>query len=165
MPPIPAAAAPATTSSTELPNPFGAETKTDASAVPPAAPAASPDTPGAPLAVAPAATPGPVAPAQAAPAAAAPVAAEPAAAVPTAALQLTYRGPSWTEIRDRDGVVLISRLVAAGSAQSIRGNAPFDIVIGNANAVTLLLSRRADRPCALHAPERGAATPDLMGPS
>ncbi|HKN08545.1 MAG TPA: DUF4115 domain-containing protein, partial [Pseudomonadota bacterium] len=59
-------------------------------------------------------------------------------AASAAALQLTYRGPSWTEIRDRDGQVLISRLVAAGSEQSIRGSAPFDIVIGNANEVTLV---------------------------
>jgi cytoskeleton protein RodZ len=61
----------------------------------------------------------------------------PAAATAPAPLQLAYRGPSWTEIRDRDGQVLISRLVAAGSEQTVRGAAPFDIVIGNAAAVTL----------------------------
>ncbi len=60
------------------------------------------------------------------------------AAVPPAALLLGYRGPSWTEIRDRDGQVLIARLVAAGSEQAIRGTPPFDIVIGNAHQVTLV---------------------------
>ena len=74
------------------------------------------------------------APAEAAP----PVSSAPAAAaVPPAALLLGYRGPSWTEIRDRDGQVLISRLVAAGSEQSVQGAPPFDVVIGNAQAVTL----------------------------
>lgn len=61
-----------------------------------------------------------------------------AAAVEPAPLQLRYRGPSWTEIRDRDGQVLVSRLFAQNSEQSIRGSAPFDIVIGNARAVTLV---------------------------
>ena len=61
-----------------------------------------------------------------------------AAAVPTAALLLGYRGPSWTEIRDRDGQVLIARLVAAGSEQAINGAPPFDIVIGNAHEVSLV---------------------------
>jgi cytoskeleton protein RodZ len=55
-----------------------------------------------------------------------------------APLQLAYRGPSWTEVRDRDGQVLLSRLVAAGSEQAIRGEPPFDIVIGNARAVVLV---------------------------
>ena len=61
----------------------------------------------------------------------------PAAALP-AVLRLGYRGPSWTEIRDRDGQVLIARLVAAGSEQAINGAPPFDIVIGNAHEVTLV---------------------------
>ena len=67
-----------------------------------------------------------------------PVVAAPAPAAEAAPLILSYRGPSWTEIRDRDGQVLISRLVAAGSEQPIHGTAPFDIVIGNANEVTLM---------------------------
>ena len=74
------------------------------------------------------------------PAAAAPIAAQegaPEAAATPAPLILSYRGPSWTEVRDRSGQVLIARLVTAGSQQSIRGNPPFELVIGNAHAVTL----------------------------
>jgi len=67
---------------------------------------------------------------------AAPAAAPEAAATP-APLVLAYRGPSWTEVRDRTGQLLIARLVAAGSEQSIRGTPPFEVVIGNARAVTL----------------------------
>jgi cytoskeleton protein RodZ len=71
----------------------------------------------------------------------APPAAEVARAAPPVALApllLTYRGSSWTQIRDRKGQLLISRTFPAGSEQPVRGDAPFDIIIGNANAVTLL---------------------------
>jgi cytoskeleton protein RodZ len=115
--PAPGATAPVTTSSTELPNRLGAETGSTAPSAPPAASEASTEPVAAPVAAA---------------AEAAPVAAG------AAPLQLRYHGPSWTDIRDRDGQVLVSRLVAAGSEQAIRGNGPFDIVIGNARAVTLV---------------------------
>ena len=118
--PPPVVIAPAATARTELANPFAPEAKAEATA--PAPGAAENE-----LAAAPSAAPAPLpAPAPAAEAAA------------PAQLQLTYHGPSWTEIRDRDGQVLMSRLVAAGSEQSLRGSAPFDIVIGNANKVTLV---------------------------
>ena len=55
-----------------------------------------------------------------------------------ASLLLTYRGASWTRIRDRNGNVLISRTVPSGSQQSLRGAPPFEITIGNANMVTLV---------------------------
>jgi cytoskeleton protein RodZ len=119
---LPAAVASATTTSTELVNPFAAEPKAEPSVSAPAPRAADPEPAAAPkVAPAPETAPASV-----------------AAAESAAALQLRYRGPSWTEIRDRDGQVLISRLVAAGSEQSVRGSAPFDIVIGNANEVTLV---------------------------
>lgn len=55
-----------------------------------------------------------------------------------APILLSYRGPSWTEVRDRRGEVLLIRLVPAGAEQALRGDAPFDVVIGNARAVTLV---------------------------
>jgi cytoskeleton protein RodZ len=62
----------------------------------------------------------------------------PASAVPgDATLLLTYQGPSWTEIRDRSGQLVVSRLVAAGSVEPVKGTPPFDIVLGNAHVVTL----------------------------
>jgi len=51
---------------------------------------------------------------------------------------LTYQGPSWTEIRDRSGQLVVSRLVAAGSVEPFNGAPPFDVVLGNAHAVTLV---------------------------
>lgn len=116
-PPSPAAAAPAAPGSTELPNPFASEDKTGAAAAPATGREGGAE-------------------AEATPVAEGAAAAD--AAVPAAPLQLRFGGPSWTEIRDRDGQVLLSRLMAAGSEQSIRGSAPFDIVIGNAREVTLV---------------------------
>jgi len=60
------------------------------------------------------------------------------APVDAATLLLTYRGPSWTEIRDKSGQLLISRLVTSGSVEPVNGTPPFDIVLGNAHAVTLV---------------------------
>jgi cytoskeleton protein RodZ len=54
-----------------------------------------------------------------------------------APLLLAYAGPSWTEVRDRSGQLLISRLVAADSNEAVRGAGPFDVVLGNAHVVTL----------------------------
>jgi cytoskeleton protein RodZ len=55
-----------------------------------------------------------------------------------ATVLLTYQGPSWTEIRDRSGQLVVSRLVAAGSVEPVNGAPPFDIVLGNAHVVTLV---------------------------
>jgi cytoskeleton protein RodZ len=109
-PPTPAAP-PAGTTSTLLPNPLAAGGQAAESSPAPEARDASP-------------------------AAAAPIAAPEPAAAP-APLVLSYRGPSWTEVRDRSGQLLIARLVTEGSQQSIRGTPPFDLVIGNAHVVTL----------------------------
>ncbi|HZW74751.1 MAG TPA: RodZ domain-containing protein, partial [Caldimonas sp.] len=55
----------------------------------------------------------------------------------TAPLVLTYRASAWTQVRDGKGQVVLLRTVPAGSEQAVRGTPPFDIVIGNARAVTL----------------------------
>lgn len=55
-----------------------------------------------------------------------------------APLVLSYAGPSWTEIRDRDGQLLVSRLIAADTVESVRGSAPFEVVLGNAQSVSVL---------------------------
>ena len=75
-------------------------------------------------------------------AAAAPSEIQPSAPADTA-LVLSYRGPSWTEVRERDGHVVLARLIPAGSQQAIGGSAPFDLVIGNARAVTLTYRGKA----------------------
>ncbi len=112
------------------------------------APPAAPNTSTTPL-------PNPVAPDSGAPAPAAPPATsgqsapdgtvEPASAPQAAAagaadalLVVRYEGPSWTEIRDSAGRMLISRLVDADSVEPFDGAPPFSIVIGNARAVTLV---------------------------
>jgi cytoskeleton protein RodZ len=113
-----------------LPNPLATTAKPEPSSGPASPPPSeSASAPVASPAAALAAEPMPVVAAEVAPS---------TAEVAPAPLLLTYRGPSWTEIRDRDGQLLISRLVSAGSEQPINGNAPFDIVIGNASMVSLV---------------------------
>jgi cytoskeleton protein RodZ len=122
----PAAAAPAMV----LPNPLVGSTPTAA-----------------PLAEAPQGTPPQGAMSQNAPSAASmrdsvatPVSAStsPSAATDEATVLLTYRGPSWTEIRDRSGQLVIARLVSSDSMEPVTGTPPFDVVLGNARAVTLV---------------------------
>ena len=62
-----------------------------------------------------------------------------AAAAPVAEQPLTIRFSdySWTEVRDRDGRLLLSGMNPGGTAQSLSGAPPFDIVIGNAADVRL----------------------------
>jgi cytoskeleton protein RodZ len=67
------------------------------------------------------------------------VAAAPAAEAQSAPpIVLTYRASAWTQVRDGKGQTIFVRVVPAGSEQAIRGTPPFDLVIGNARAVTLV---------------------------
>jgi len=81
--------------------------------------------------------------------------AQPSAASPSAAspepsalpaveqpLALTFRDYSWTEIRDRDGRLVLSGMNPGGTTQSVSGTPPFDIVIGNATDVRLTYKGR-----------------------
>lgn len=54
-----------------------------------------------------------------------------------APLVLRFEGPSWIEVRDASGQLIVSRVIAARSVEAVRGAAPFDVVLGNAAAVTL----------------------------
>lgn len=60
-----------------------------------------------------------------------------APAVADAPLMLTFRDFSWTEVKDRNGRVLLSRMNSGGTTQTISGAPPLDIVVGNAADVTL----------------------------
>jgi cytoskeleton protein RodZ len=52
-------------------------------------------------------------------------------------LVLAFRDYSWTEVRDRRGRVLLSGFNSAGTAQTLSGTPPLDLVIGNASEVTV----------------------------
>jgi cytoskeleton protein RodZ len=52
-------------------------------------------------------------------------------------LALSYKDASWTEIRDRTGRVLLSRMNEGGQTQTVAGQPPFELTIGNASDVTL----------------------------
>jgi cytoskeleton protein RodZ len=52
-------------------------------------------------------------------------------------IELSFTRDAWVEVRDGAGRILFSQLNRAGSEQSIEGRAPFELVIGNAPAVSL----------------------------
>ena len=58
-------------------------------------------------------------------------------------IRLTYRGDSWVEIRDAQGVVLTSQLNRRGSEQSLTGYPPLKMVIGAADNVALEINGKA----------------------
>lgn len=135
------------TARSELPNPLasapeaGSETaeRRDSPAASPPASAAAPES----LTAAPTTRPGAAATAASATAPTASAetqaAATPAAEAPSAPpIVLTYRASAWTQVRDGKGQVIFVRVVPAGSEQAIRGSPPFELVIGNARAVTLV---------------------------
>ena len=66
-----------------------------------------------------------------------------AASEAPAPLVLSYRASSWTQVRDGKGQIILLRTVPAGSEQAIRGTPPFDIVLGNARAVTIVYRGQA----------------------
>lgn len=83
-------------------------------------------------------------PGQPAPADATPLTESTAAAVPPAQahpdlrrLVFTFEGPSWVEVKDAAGQVLLSQLNPAGSEQVVEGRAPLSLIIGNADTVRL----------------------------
>jgi cytoskeleton protein RodZ len=103
-----------------------------ASSVPPTVPSAA-QLQAPPPAKSPAAPPAPMSPATT-------EASEPATPAPAAVeapLTLAFRDFSWTEVRDRNGRVLLSRMNPGGTTQAIAGAPPLDIVIGNAADVAL----------------------------
>lgn len=52
-------------------------------------------------------------------------------------MQLEFDQPSWVEVKQANGKILLSQLNSAGSRQSIEGVPPFEVVIGNAANVRL----------------------------
>ncbi|GAO35556.1 hypothetical protein SCT_0947 [Sulfuricella sp. T08] len=67
----------------------------------------------------------------------------PVSSVPSSAevggqrLQFIFDGDAWVEVKDKDGKVIFYQLNSKGSQQSVRGNPPFSLVIGNAAHVKL----------------------------
>ncbi|MCM5681006.1 helix-turn-helix domain-containing protein [Schlegelella sp. S2-27] len=73
-------------------------------------------------------------------AAAAPTSAAPAAPVSTdAPLVVRTTAESWLEVRDANGRVLVSRLVAPGETLALSGSFPMRVRVGNAGATQLVV--------------------------
>jgi len=61
----------------------------------------------------------------------------PAATDADTALRLNFEQPSWVEIRDRSGQIILSQLNPANSERIVAGDAPLSLTIGNAAHVTV----------------------------
>jgi cytoskeleton protein RodZ len=55
-------------------------------------------------------------------------------------ISFTFRGECWLEVSDSRGDVLATELQAAKSKLNLVGKAPFDVKLGNANAVSIQLN-------------------------
>ena len=56
---------------------------------------------------------------------------------PDTPVALSFQGTSWVEVRDGTGVLVLSTTGSAGTSQSVGGRAPFEVILGNAAAVTV----------------------------
>lgn len=61
----------------------------------------------------------------------------PAASVAQARVQLSFSGPAWVEVRDKNGKKLHSQNNSAGTQQTLEGEPPLSLVIGSAPNVKL----------------------------
>jgi cytoskeleton protein RodZ len=116
----------ATTPDNALPAP--ATSSAPAPAAAPAAAAPSAETPAAPEGTAKTEVP------QAAPAAGA---GSTAAASGDAPLVFVFRGTSWVEVKDAKGAIVLSTIGYPGATHAIGGALPLEVVLGNAEAVTV----------------------------
>ncbi len=76
----------------------------------------------------------------AAPEATAGAQAEPAEAAAPDTLSLAFSANCWTEVRDATGKRLIYDLVKSGTEREVSGQAPFEMVLGDNNAVRIQLN-------------------------
>ena len=65
-----------------------------------------------------------------------PVSSPPAPAIRNALL-FNFAKPSWVEVRDKNGQLLLSQLCQADSQREIEGTPPFSLIVGNATHVTV----------------------------
>lgn len=115
---LPAPALPAPVTAPAASNTESAPTTVEATSAPAAAPAATASSTPA------AATGTPSAPS-----------ATPASAPDDTPLVLVFRGTSWIEVKDARGNVLLSTMGYPGATHAVGGVLPFDVVLGNAEAV------------------------------
>ncbi|HEX4843070.1 MAG TPA: RodZ domain-containing protein [Limnobacter sp.] len=99
-----------------------------------AAPASSAAAPASPSA---STAPAAIGQAPAAPTAAATPAALPPAATGESKLSFKFAEQSWVTVRDANDKVLLSQLNDGGSSLTVSGQAPFKLIVGNAQTVTL----------------------------
>jgi cytoskeleton protein RodZ len=56
---------------------------------------------------------------------------------PNAALSLSVTEKTWVNVKDKSGKVVFERILPAGGAETIQGEAPLNVIVGNAKATSL----------------------------
>jgi len=74
-----------------------------------------------------------------APASSTATASAPAQAAAGQTLGLSFRGTCWVEVRDANGKRLLTHLAKSGEQLTVSGKAPFQVLLGNAPAVSIRL--------------------------
>lgn len=69
--------------------------------------------------------------------------AEPLPAPEDALLELSFTDECWVEVRDADGTLVVARLAQSGDNLRLSGSAPFDVLLGNAHAVSMAFNGEA----------------------
>ena len=57
-------------------------------------------------------------------------------------LGLHAQGPSWVEVTDAAGAVLLSRILAEGEQIAVSGTLPLSVVVGRSDAVSVTVRGR-----------------------
>ncbi|MCP3867154.1 MAG: helix-turn-helix domain-containing protein [Gammaproteobacteria bacterium] len=63
----------------------------------------------------------------------------PPAATETARVVVLFKGKSWTRISDASGRFKIQEEISAGSRRALQGDAPYELVLGNASVVEITI--------------------------
>ena len=57
-------------------------------------------------------------------------------------VRLNFARDAWVEVKDATGSIVFSQLNTAGSERIVRGQPPFQLVVGNASGVTVTYNAR-----------------------
>jgi cytoskeleton protein RodZ len=52
-------------------------------------------------------------------------------------LSLSVTEKTWVNVKDKSGKVVFERILPAGGAETIQGEAPLNVIVGNAKATSL----------------------------
>ena len=86
----------------------------------------------------------------------------PAAATPVPEVAMSFTGPSWVDVRDASGKVILTGEMRKGDRRILKGDPPYSFVIGNTKAATVTVG---ETPLDLGTRGRGGVARFKLDPS